>query len=154
MGFRFRAGGELLKTKQKTGRQNVGRFLKGKSRFGPHGLWPGLPDQNSEDMHRTSSLLGARGKSEREIHSSSSFPLENVSHSAQILPQNEEMVHTKWPLIAVHRLWLVLFLRRPGGLRAGGLFGDGGDLGRFGPAAGSSRGVRGVGADGASVLQL
>lgn len=94
------------------------------------------------------------GKSEREIHSSSSFPLENVSHSAQILPQNEELVHTKWPSIAAHRLWLVLFLRRPGGLWAGGLFGDGGDLGGFGPAAGPPRGVRGVGADGASVLQL
>lgn len=66
--------------------------------------------------------------------------------------QIEELVQPKWPTIAVHPLWLVLFSRRPRGLWAGGLFGDGGNLGGLGPAAGSSRGVRGVGADGASIL--
>lgn len=66
----------------------------------------------------------------------------------------EELVEPKWPTTAVRPQWLVLFSRRPRGFWAGGLFGDGGNLGGLGPAAGSSWRVRGVRADGASVLQL
>lgn len=51
-------------------------------------------------------------------------------------------------------LWLVLFLPSPWGLWAGGLFGDGGNLGGFGPGTGSAWGVRGIRADGTGVLQL
>lgn len=106
--------------------------------------------------------------------STSFFPQLNISHSAQIQYKPcgwtfkiKELVHPRWPATAApplrqggvtvllqFSLWLVLFLCRPWGLWAGGLLRDGGDLGGFGPAAGSSRGVRGVGADGASVLQL
>lgn len=46
------------------------------------------------------------------------------------------------------------FLACAGGLGAGGLLGDGGDFGWFGAPSWPSRRVRGVGADGAGVLQL
>lgn len=72
-------------------------------------------------------------------------------HSASIL---QEPVEPKWPTTAVDPRGLLLFSGRPRGLWTGGLFGDGGNLGGLGPAAGSPRRVRGVGADGASVLQL
>lgn len=130
-----------------------GRFLKGYGHFGPPQILAWVrPELCSswaplQSVYETGGMSGrGRGRPRGRVPPPFGWKMSVIVHQFYTSRKNQNGRR--------QRLTLLLFSRRPRGLWTGGLFGDGGNLGGLGPAAGSPRRVRGVGADGASVLQL